>query len=145
MIDCKSGEVFPVPRPVSLKNESIDLIRKSFPGTEFSKVVHDTLKGSVALLKPPRLSIVNADRTAQPVLVVFPEYRQGSNLSVTSLKRTDAFFKLADLSFNYGVLGGEGFDVLGRLMGQCNAYQFVYGGNFNEASKIFDDLLLSVG
>jgi len=141
LIDCNSGAVVPVPRPVSLKNESIELIASSYPQSAFSPIVHDTLKGSVSLMKPPKDAVIRADELALPFWVVFPKYQSGGKLQLTALPKADAFMRLADLSFNYSVLGSEGFNVLANMMGHCRAYDFVYNGDFEEASSCFEALL----
>lgn len=141
LVDCESGYILPVPRPVSLKNDSIKVVAETFPDTQFSSIVHDTLKGSVSLLKPPKFSVSQADELASPALVIFPKFQSQSDLKIEEINRGDAFMKLADLSFNYSVLGVEGFHVLVNLLNQCRAYDFTYGGNFDDASDCFDSLI----
>ena len=141
LVDRQSGLITPVPRPVSLKNQSIDLIADTFPNNEFSPVVHDTLKGSVALMRPPTESILRAAEVALPCLVVFPKYQCQSVMKLTTLPKAEAFMKLADLSFNYDVLGGEGFNTLVNLVERCRTYDFVYDGDFDEACDCFEQLL----
>lgn len=141
LVDCLTGNIVPVPRPVSLKNESIPLIANTFPDNEFSPTVHDTLKGSVGLMKPPSDAVARADEIALPYLVIFPKYQAESTLSLTALPKAEAFMKLADLSFNYSVLGKQGFEVMGDLIERCRVFDFVYDGDFNQASTLFSQLL----
>ena len=141
LIDCLTGNIVPVPRPVSLKNESIRLIALTYPANVFSPVVHDTLKGSVSLMRPPAEAISAADKIALPCLVVFPKFQRQSILQLTPLAKADAFMKLADLAFNYSVLGAEGFEVLANMVERCRVYDFVYDGDFEQASACFDELL----
>ncbi len=141
LIDCLTGNIIPVPRPVSLKNESIELIANTFPGNKFSPVIHDTLKGSVSLMKPPTESVLKANNIALPYLVIFPKYQQHLNLQLTPLPKAEAFMKLADLSFNYSVLGAEGFEVLAKLVERSHVYDFIYDGDFDQASLCFEQLL----
>jgi len=141
LIDCQSGVIQPVPRPVSLKNQSIDLIAQRYPDAIFSPVVNDTLKGSVALMKPPQAAVVRADETAMPAVVVFPAFQPHAELSLAPLSQATAFMKLADLSFNYSVLGSVGFDVLANMVADCRAYDFAYAGDFDQAAETFDALL----
>jgi HprK-related kinase A len=141
LVDCLTGGIVPVPRPVSLKNESIELIANTYPHNEFSPIVHDTLKGSVSLMKPPMEAVSKADEIASPYLIIFPKYRPQTDLELKSLPRAEAFMRLADLSFNYSVLGVEGFNVLADLVERCRVYDFVYGGDFDQASACFERLL----
>lgn len=140
LINCLTGFISPIPRPVSLKNESITLIADAFPQTIFSPIVHDTLKGSVSLLKPPSESVSRTDEVAIPALVVFPKYKNQADMEIRELPRSEAFMKLADLSFNYSVLGPEGFTVLANMVDHCRAFDFTYDGNFEEASTCFEEL-----
>ena len=65
LVRLDSGELVPLPRPISLKNASIDIIRRYAPGSVFSPVVDDTVKGSIAHLKAPAASIARAGERAR--------------------------------------------------------------------------------
>lgn len=54
LIDRRTGLLHALPRPVSLKNQSIDVIRQFNPEAFINRVSHDTSKGSVAHMRPPR-------------------------------------------------------------------------------------------
>ncbi len=141
LIDRGSGLVTPVPRPVSLKNQSIELIKSCFPEARFSETVHDTTKGSVALMKPDKTSVLAMDQSAAPALVVFPRFESDAGFSVQSMNKAEAFMKLAGLSFNYPVLGESGFEAMTQFVKQINAFQFVYNGDFEVAFRCFDQLI----
>jgi len=47
LVSLADGLVYPVPRPISLKNRSIDVIRSFSPDVIFGEIVNDTSKGSV--------------------------------------------------------------------------------------------------
>ena len=141
LVDCISGNIVPTPRPVSLKNESIDLIAETFPDNQFSPIVHDTLKGSVALMRPPTSAIIRAEESALPSLVVFPKYLKNQSLLLSPITKAEAFMRLADMSFNYSLLRDEGFQILVNMIKRCQAYDFVYDGDFEQAADCFDKLL----
>jgi HprK-related kinase A len=141
LVDRVTGNIVPIPRPVSLKNQSIELIKRTYPRSEFSKTVQDTLKGSVGLMKPPTESVKQAGTEALPYAVIFPLFQAGSQLTLTPVPKAKAFMMLADLSFNYNVLGASGFKALTQLVAHCGVYDFVYGGDFNQALACFDELL----
>lgn len=144
LIERKTGLIVPVPRPISLKNQSIDLIKNSFPQALFSRTVHDTTKGSVALMKPSVNCVTDMDVKVLPGVVVFPKYEKDAVFSLQKINKAETFMKLADLSFNYPVLGGEGFDVLTRFVEQCKAYHFEYNGDFEQAMTCFEQLVMEV-
>jgi len=58
LIDRKTGLIQPLPRPVSLKNQSIDVIRQFDPEVFINRASHDTIKGTVAHMRPPRDSVL---------------------------------------------------------------------------------------
>jgi HprK-related kinase A len=144
LIDRQTGLIFPVPRPVSLKNDSIDIIKQAFPASVFSPTVHDTLKGSVALMKPPAESVQQMAVAARPALVVFPRYQKQADLTLSPVSKGEGFMRLAGLSFNYPVLGAEGFRVLTRYSEQCTFFDFDYDGDFAKAIQCFEQLVTEV-
>ncbi|MBZ2206118.1 HprK-related kinase A [Massilia soli] len=126
MIRLRDGLIEPLPRPVSLKNASIGIIREYVRGTVFSRLVHDTVKGTVAHLKAPGASVARAAETARPAWVVFPKYEAGTAAVLAPLAKAGAFMQLAANSFNYTVLGQAGFDALGDVIDQSACYSFTY-------------------
>jgi HprK-related kinase A len=72
------GRIDPLPRPVSLKNGSIDVIRAWAPAAELSPPVADTLKGTVAHMRAPGASVARAGEPATPAWIVFPKWRAGA-------------------------------------------------------------------
>lgn len=141
LVDCLTGNIVPVPRPVSLKNNSIDLIRDTFPQAIFSETVHDTLKGSVGLMKPSKSCIKLMKREAKPCFVVFPQFQKNTSLSLQPMDKSEAFMQLADLSFNYPVLEAQGFNVLAQFVEQSLSYKFTYDGDLLQALHCFDELV----
>lgn len=143
LIDSNSGLVVPVPRPVSLKNHSIDLIKQEFSNTEFTESVHDTSKGTVALMKPPTkaTSYEAMTETALPGIVIFPSYTPEISLKLIEVSKADAFMQLADLSFNYSVLGVKGFNILAKFVQQSCSFSYTYDGNLQQAMNDFEKLL----
>ena len=126
MVRLSDGLVEPLPRPISLKNASIDIIRGYVAGTVFSRLVHDTVKGTVAHLKAPAASIAQAGEAALPAWVIFPKYEAGAAPQLAPLGRAHAFMQLAANSFNYTVLGQAGFDALGNVIERSDCYSFTY-------------------
>jgi HprK-related kinase A len=133
------GRIIPLPRPVSLKNDAIAVIRDYLPGAIFSPAVTDTSKGTVAHMRPPGLSVSQAGQSAAPGWVVFPRYRAASDTALQPIAPAYAFMQLAENSFNYSVLGVQGFNALAALADQCPAYQLEYS-RLDEALACFDVL-----
>ncbi len=139
LVDPATGEVAPLARPVSLKNASIDVIRRFAPQAALSPVVHDTQKGSVAHLQAPADSVRRAAEPARPRWVVLPRYAAGAKALLAPLPRGQAFMQLADSAFNYDLHGAEGFRVLADLVEGCGCYELTYA-NLEDAVRIFDAL-----
>jgi hypothetical protein len=58
LIDPATGTLVPLARPVSLKNQSIEIIQRFAPQAVFGPVTRDTVKGSVAHMRPPQDSVL---------------------------------------------------------------------------------------
>ena len=134
-----TGKMSAVARPISLKNASIDVMRGFVADAVLSDVVRDTLKGTVAHLRPPQDSVAHASEPATPRWIVLPRYEAGVPAELTPLPRARAFMELAQNAFNYNLLGEAGFTVLARLVAGCECYRFSYG-NLDEAVATFAGL-----
>lgn len=130
------GLLVPVPRPVSLKNRSIDVVRGFVADAVLSPPVANTTKGTVAHLKAPADSIARAAETARPAWIVFPRYEAGAATSLTPIPRARAFFRVADNAFNYSHMGARGFATLAGAIDGCVSYDFRYS-DLDEAMAVF--------
>jgi len=139
LIDPATGNVVPLPRPVSLKNASIDVIRRFSERAVIGPAVHDTNKGSVAHMRPPVDSVQRATDAAIPGWIVLPRYQAGAPAALTPLSKARAFMRLADNAFNYNVHGRRGFEVIAGLVDACGCFEFAYG-DLDEAIAVFDRL-----
>jgi HprK-related kinase A len=143
IIDLDAGCVVPVPRPISLKNASIDLIRAFWPEAEVGEIIHDTLKGSVAHVQPPAMNVHRSQERAIPGWIVLPRYQAGESATLSRLSKPAAFMQLIDNAFNYSLHGRHGFDGLSRFVDASDCYEFRYGGALDEAVRAFDHLAQS--
>ena len=133
------GKLIPLPRPVSLKNESIEIIKRYEPNAIFSRKVADTIKGTVAHMKAPADSIARATEVVQGAWVIFPKYQAGAKACLEALPQSRAFMRVADNSFNYSLLGLNGFKTMASLIETSLCYDFTYS-NLDDAIEIFDAL-----
>lgn len=124
-------------RPINLKNESIDLLRRFEPSASWSPESYDTTKGRVAHLKPPTESVQRMTEIATPRWIVFPKYVAGSDPVLTPRGKTQTFMPLAENAFNYGTLGERGFTTISRLLDQCSCYDFQYS-RVEDALEVFE-------
>ena len=139
LIDLRTGLIQPLPRPISLKNQSIDVIRLFSPDTYINRPSHDTIKGTVAHMRPPRESVLRQYETARPGWVVFPKWEAGAPATLTPRSKAQAFMFLAQNAFNYRHLGADGFRIGTTLIDQTACFDFHYGA-LDEAVATFDRL-----
>lgn len=141
MLQLDDQQVVPNPRPVSLKNQSIDIVKAISSAEKFSPVVKDTIKGSVAHLRPRQISMQQYNVNAKPAIVVYPKFMKGVDSSIQVLSKGQSFIRLADHCFNYSILGLEGFRAMSGLHDQVTCYDYCYDGNFDDALPLMDSLL----
>ena len=144
LIRRSDSRLVPLPRPVSLKNASIPLMKAYAPDAVFSPSVSDTVKGTVAHMKAPAESVARADETAQPGWIIFPRYEAGAPLTLTPVPRTRAFMRVADNAFNYAQLGVEGFNALSGVIAQSGCHDLHYS-SLDDAVAAFDRLAARAG
>lgn len=139
LLEPGSGWVVPSPRPISLKNDSIAVIRDRAPGSVLGPVAHDTQKGTVAHLKVLPESLARAGERALPAWVVFPRYERGATLQVQARTKATTVVELARNSFNQHVHGRTGFEALVRLVDACDSFDLRYS-QLDQALAWFDAL-----
>jgi len=141
IIDIEKGCVTPFPRPVSLKNQSIDIIKKRYPSVVFGPLSTDTSKGNVCHIKPPLFSVEQQLRECPVGWVIFPKYEPDVPAVLKPLCKGQSLMDVAENSFNYSRLGGVGFDVLRKVISGADCYQFHYS-ELDDAVAIFEKLEL---
>ncbi len=139
LLSLADGQVWPLCRPVSLKNGSIEVIRRFAPAAEFNRITHDTAKGSITHMKVPAAHLAQVDVAARPRWVVYPRYEAGADLSLVPRSRASAMVDLARNAFNFGLLGETGFDALTTLVQACDCFDFRYS-QLAQALTAFDAL-----
>ena len=137
VVNLDTKKLLPIVRPVSLKNQSIDIIRNRMPDAVMGESFFDTAKGTVAHLKPPKSSVLQATAEAEPFWIVFPQFSPDhSSLSLEEIPKGQAVLSLAENSFNYNVLGCEGFSCVCDLVEQCECHSVQYN-DLNQAIELF--------
>ena len=121
------GRVVPVPRPISLKGVSIDVIREFAPEATVGPAWERTIKGTVAHVLPPTASVERSAESASPAWLVFPRHRSDSEGVFAPLPKARALMSAADNAFNYSVLGTRGFTTLAAVIDRCSCSQLRFG------------------
>jgi HprK-related kinase A len=126
-------------RPVSLKNRSIDIIRRFAPEAVFNEPVPNTQKGTVAHMRPPAGHAERVDVPGQAAWVVFPRWREHAAAVLTPRDPAETVVDLARNSFNCPALGRAGFQALVDLVRASRCFDFEYG-QLDDAVEAFDRL-----
>ena len=142
LISLTDLSIAPLGRPISLKNQSIEVMRDFVPDAVFNAVSHETTKGSVTHMKVPAEQVLRMSEPALPRWVVFPKYQANATAQLTPRSKANSMLELARNSFNYMVLGLRGFEVLTDVISASDCYDFSYS-RLDDAVRVFDGLARS--
>ena len=142
LIQTDTGAIVPLARPISLKNESIEVIRRFAPQAEFGPVSPNTIKGTVAHMRPPAESVARANECSQVRWLVKPRYSASSALSAKPISKGRGFMLMAASAVNYMMHGADGFRLLTGMIDGMDAFELEYSG-LTEAIQWFDGLMES--
>jgi HprK-related kinase A len=139
LISPATGLVSGLARPVSLKNESIEVIRSFAPEAVISRVAEETAKGTVAMMKAPAESVARISEPAEPTWIIFPKYVNGLPPTLERRPKAPILYGLLKNAFNHGLHGRGGFERLADIVEACSCYRFTYA-LLDEAVEVFDHL-----
>lgn len=139
IVEPGSNAITPLVRPVSLKNASIDVIRAFAPDAVLGPLVHDTIKGDVALLRPPEDAVRRSAEAAFARWVVFPKFEKNAAPRLEEMSRAQAAMRLIENSFNYQVHGRRGFETVTELVRHCRCFNLTFG-RLEDALPLLDEL-----
>ena len=141
MLDAASGQLYPYPRPISLKNESIAVMKEWVGNSDFfSKEYVGTPKGTICYLRPPVGSIDQMDQPVTPKVVIHPIYKAGAKPNIKPLTKTMAFFRLVKSSANYGDIGEPAFLALSKLAEESISCEITYS-SLEEAIELVNQFI----
>ncbi|MBF0341835.1 MAG: HprK-related kinase A [Magnetococcales bacterium] len=129
----------PLPRPIALKNASIDVMRAFAPEMPIGPLFPKTRKGTVAHMRPPAASVWQEERPARPVWVVSPSFQPHAKGVLEPVPGDHAFLRLSGNAFNYELQGVRGFATVAGLTRQCRFFDLTYG-DLAEAVEMLDRL-----
>lgn len=140
LFSLKDKLVYPLSRPINLKNQSIKIIKDFLPESVFSQVVKDTHKGTVALLKPPTASVQQSAIPASLSHFVFPKYVKASPTKLKPCSIEYAFRLIIEQGFNYHILGEEAFSLISHYLRNVKTYTLEYS-DFEQANQVLKGLV----
>ena len=126
LIDPDTLRLSPAPRPVSLKNASIEVIGSRYPETTFSPEGIDMERQRFVHARPPTDAVRRARETAPAGWIIQPRYAKGRPTTLEPMEKAEAVMAIADQSFNYNHLGVAGFSCLSELVRRVDCYRLEY-------------------
>lgn len=139
IMDMGERSLIPLTRPISLKNASIEIIRNYIPNAVLGPRWRHRDSETICYVRPPRNAVDNASQTAVPAWVVFPRFEPNASLSLASKSKAHSLYQLAKNSYNYNLLGADGFNALADVIDACDCYDLVYG-RLDDAIECFNNL-----
>jgi HprK-related kinase A len=118
----ETREFIPMPRPIPLKNESIDVIREFARYAPLGPLFKATPKGDVCHVQVMEDSVRRQKETAHPEWIVFPQFKKDAATRLHDFAKGRAFLKLAGNSFNYKLQGERGFRAVTDLVRRCTTH-----------------------
>jgi HprK-related kinase A len=117
------GLVQPLARPISLKNDSIEIVRRLAPESTFGPTAIDTHKGAITHMRPPADSVSRLFEPACPRWIVMPQFAPDRRVQLSPTSKASTFISLGENSLNYEILGETGFRTMIRLIDGCDCYR----------------------
>ena len=126
ILDPETGHLHPNTRPISLKNASIDIVKR-FPGAQLGPTYRDTRKGTITHANASEASAIAAEETATCSWVVFPRFSTEEAPYRERITRAEAFALISEQSFNKERMGEIGFHALCGMLDGAECHQIGYG------------------
>jgi HprK-related kinase A len=136
----ETGMLEPIPRPIPLKNESINVIGAYSDDVFVGPVFPNTRKGDVAHVRPSEQSLLHAHEFARPAWVVFPQYKRDADDALRAFAKGRAFLKLSGNSFNYRLQGARGFEAVADVIDSCSTWYLEFS-DLDKAVALLETLL----
>ena len=124
LLDLDSGDLWPFPRAISLKNGAIQVMEGEAHAGRFGPLLEGTPKGAIRHLRPNDAAIAGMNARARPALILFPRF--GAASAARGVGQAEIFMRLTQSSTNYVALGRVGFDALTGLVRACPAAAIDY-------------------
>lgn len=130
-------------KPVALKNQSIDVLRRFAPEAVLGPLFPGTRKGTVAHLAPSADAVQRRHEGAGAGAIVLPRWEAGSPTRLERVEPQDAFPALAFNAFNYTQMGASGFRAAVHVATHSQAWRLTYS-DLDEAIARLDEAWMQV-
>jgi HprK-related kinase A len=143
ILDLRSGQFVPMPTALSLSHESIQVLRQFSPEADMGQATGDAGFGTAKYLRPPEESVRRAGETASARWTVFPAFSAlgeapDERFELEPLTEGTMFLMLATHSYDYEILGAEGFRAVSQLVRSCRGYSLAYSDLENAVIALND-------
>lgn len=101
-----------MPRPISLKNASIDVMKAWASDGRFSRTFKDTPKGTMAYLQPPAGTLAPPLTPARMSMAIFPRYVENERPAARRLRGAEAAIELTNACVNFSRVGRPAFEQI---------------------------------
>ena len=132
LLDLETDELVPYPRAVSLKNQSIAVMKDWVSAVSddytqyFSKEYEGTPKGTICYLRPTKQSIADMHKRTVPNVIILPVYDASATPEIKPITKSMAFFRLVMSSANYGDIGIDAFRSISKILSNSAVCEIVY-------------------
>lgn len=144
LLGMEDSSLVSYPRPVSLKNESIDIVCELAGEEWVSPVLSETPKGKIAYRRARKMDIEAAGSQAPVKLILFPTFNMVGEHYANKISASEAMMRLIPSSTNYHLLGEKAYLSLSNMVKGAEAYEIAYGST-EESLTIVRDLASEVG
>lgn len=115
-----------MPRPISLKNQSIEAMEAWVPGGGFSRRFRNTPKGTMAYLRPPEGTLEPGKPAARLSMVVFPRFVADAEPRFVRMRTSEAAVELTNSCVNFDRVGTPAFKQLMSWAQTIPVYRIQY-------------------
>ena len=145
LISLGDGTLNPYPRPISLKQESIPIVREIAGADRISKPLTGTPKGDIAYCSVKADDLRRESEPAQARLLLFPKFALGATAQARKLSPAEAVMRLIPASTNYSLLGEPAFQALLSIVKRAPAYEITYGSTEHGLELVQELMALGEG
>jgi HprK-related kinase A len=138
LLDMATALLHGYPRPVSLKGQSIDIVREFTGGDWVGNRMTGTPKGDIAYRRPRPSDIDAAHIPAKAKLILLPIFEEGSAAHAKPISKAEAVMKLIPSSTNYHLLGTDAFEALIKMVNGANTFEITYGNTADSMAMVKD-------
>ena len=126
LFDMETGRIHPNVRPISLKNDSIEMIRARGAMDDLTPAITGTPKGTIAYWPPSMDAIERRYETPRPLAMAFPFFDPGANADLVTMPKARAFMQVVASAINYEIHGETAFHAMASFIDQYPTYQMIY-------------------